>query len=235
METRHTRETLFISEIFYSVQGEGRLTGVPSVFVRTSGCNLRCRWCDTPHTSWSAEGASMRLEDVVEQVAAHRTARHVVITGGEPMLAPALPRLSSQLRSRGYHVTIETAGTVHQEVGADLFSISPKTSNSTPDDALWKARHDAARIHAATLRRLMAEGADYQLKFVVESESDMAEIERLAGELEADPSKVLLMPQGTDADALAAGSAWLVEACKRTGYRYCDRLHIRLFGNRRGT
>src|SRR2546421_5370438 len=86
-----------ISEIFYSIQGEGMLTGVPSVFVRTSGCNLRCTWCDTPYTSWIPEGADKTVEQIVAEVRAH-PARHVVVTGGEPMIAEHTTDLTEALR-----------------------------------------------------------------------------------------------------------------------------------------
>src|SRR5690348_3139656 len=100
-----------IAEIFYSLQGEGSLIGVPSVFVRTSGCNLRCSWCDTPYTSWHPEGAEQSLDEILGQVAAY-PARYVVVTGGEPMIAPEIVPLTERLRERGLHITIETAGTV---------------------------------------------------------------------------------------------------------------------------
>src|SRR5580692_3464109 len=87
-------QTMRISEIFYSVQGEGILAGVPSVFVRTTGCNLRCSWCDTPYTSWKPEGAEMSHNAILQRVAEFPAARHVVITGGEPMIAPGIAELS---------------------------------------------------------------------------------------------------------------------------------------------
>ncbi|HXU50202.1 MAG TPA: 7-carboxy-7-deazaguanine synthase QueE, partial [Candidatus Binatia bacterium] len=117
-----------ISEIFYSVQGEGMLTGVPSVFVRTSGCNLRCTWCDTPYTSWQPEGEERTIDSIVREVNGYNAA-HVVITGGEPMIAPAIAELTQALTQ---HITIETAGTVFVDVRCDLMSISPKLANSTP-------------------------------------------------------------------------------------------------------
>ncbi len=129
-----------IAEIFRSLQGEGRLTGVESVFVRTSGCNLRCRFCDTRYASWEPEGDYFSVEEVVALV--ERTARepaaagavldHVVVTGGEPMIVPELVPLCAELRRRGMHITIETAGTRYQPVECDLMAVSPKLSNSTP-------------------------------------------------------------------------------------------------------
>src|SRR6187399_3105618 len=103
-----------ISEIFFSVQGEGKLTGVPSVFIRTTGCNLRCHWCDTPYTSWRPEGGPRELSDIISAVRAHLHARHVVLTGGEPMIAPHIDQLLSALSDLKYHLTVETAGTVYR-------------------------------------------------------------------------------------------------------------------------
>ena len=118
-----------VAEIFYSIQGEGRLAGVPSTFVRTSGCNLRCRWCDSPYTSWEPQGESLSVAEVLARVGTH-PARHVVVTGGEPLLAPGIEELCAGLRQRPYHVTIETAATVFKPVACDLASLSPKLSNS---------------------------------------------------------------------------------------------------------
>jgi 7-carboxy-7-deazaguanine synthase len=101
---------LRIAELFYSIQGEGALVGVPSFFIRTSGCNLRCSWCDTPYTSWRPEGVEMGLDRILDEVRAHPT-RHVVVTGGEPMIAPEILPLTQKLRDRA-HITVETAGTV---------------------------------------------------------------------------------------------------------------------------
>src|SRR6187401_901216 len=102
---------MLISEIFYSVQGEGELTGVPSVFVRTSGCNLRCTWCDTPYASWNPEGQEMSVSEIVAEVLEH-PAQFVVLTGGEPMIAKGIRELADALHAAGKHITIETAGTV---------------------------------------------------------------------------------------------------------------------------
>src|SRR5580704_17941009 len=94
-------QTMRISEIFYSVQGEGILAGVPSVLVRTSGCKLRCSWCDTPYTSWKPEGEDLTLDAIIDRATAFPAARHVVITGGEPMIAQGVAELSERLRARG--------------------------------------------------------------------------------------------------------------------------------------
>lgn len=229
-------DALYISEIFCSVQGEGVLVGQPSVFVRTSGCNLRCRWCDTPYTSWEAEGRTVPLAAVLAEVARHEAVRHVVVTGGEPMIAKGVDALVAALREAGYHITIETAGTVFRDLPVDLWSISPKLADSTPrDDAGgWRARHEASRHRPDVVRAMMA-SAPYQLKFVVSSPADLDEIEALVGEVGADRGRVLLMPQGTTVEALDACATWLVPLCIARGYRFCDRTHVRLFGNTPGT
>ena len=224
-----------ISEIFYSIQGEGMLTGVPSVFVRTSGCNLRCAWCDTPYTSWSPEGSEMTLEDILAAVRTY-PARYAVVTGGEPMIAPDIIRLTERIRHLGLHVTIETAGTVYHPVACDLMSISPKLLNSTPSEregGKWAAQHERLRYQPEVLKKLMAE-YEYQLKFVVASADDMPEIARLLEETAADRSRVILMAEGTTSDAIRGRAPWLTEICKREGFRYSPRLHIDLWGNRRG-
>src|SRR3974390_456472 len=159
-----------IAEIFHSIQGEGTLVGVPSVFVRTSGCNLRCSWCDTPYTSWQPEGEERSVSSIVDEVSSYG-ASHVVITGGEPMIAPQIEELTEELATRlAMHITIETAGTVDAPVRCDLMSISPKLANSTPvtrDGGRWAERHERLRIQPEVLRSLL-ESYPYQLKFVIE-------------------------------------------------------------------
>jgi len=223
---------LKIAELFYSIQGEGSLVGVPSFFIRTSGCNLRCRWCDTPYTSWNPEGVDMSIEQIVDETRAH-PARHVVVTGGEPMIAPEILPLTSRLREAGMHITIETAGTVFHPVACDLMSISPKLANSTPQGE-WSARHDRVRIQPEVLAELMSR-YEYQLKFVVADPQDLEEIRALVETLEAPADRVILMPEGTDAARLHERALWIAEICKEEGYRFSPRLHVDLYGNRRGT
>ncbi len=225
-----------ISEIFYSLQGEGSLVGVPSVFVRTSGCNLRCVWCDTPYSSWSPEGEEMGVADIVAEVRRYPSARHVVLTGGEPMIAPGIVALTEQLSARRYHITIETAGTVFEPVQCHLMSISPKLSNSTPHDrehGRWAAQHDRLRIQPGILKDLCAT-YPHQLKFVVMNPSDLEEITELLRTIESNASAVVLMPEGRDSATLRERSLWLAEVCKERGYRFSPRLHVDLWGDRRG-
>jgi len=220
-----------IAEIFYSLQGEGSLLGVPSVFVRSSGCNLRCSWCDTPYTSWQPEGDEIPVDEIVARVLAY-PARHAVLTGGEPMIQPQLVPLSLALRKAGWHITIETAGTVDSDVACDLMSISPKLANSTPAGD-WAIRHENTRINLPVLRTLMARCA-YQLKFVVAAPEDMVEIRSLVATLGADPGHVILMPEGRSPDLLRERSLWLAPICLEHGYRLSPRLHVDLWGDRRG-
>jgi len=231
---------MLISETFYSVQGEGSLVGVPSVFVRTSGCNLRCTWCDTPYASWQPEGTEMSVEEIVAIVQREPT-RYVVVTGGEPMIAKGMPKLLAQLRAAGKHITIETAGTIApQGVACDLASISPKLAHSTPSEAkagkAWVEKHECLRLQSEVLREWCA-NYDCQLKFVVATEADVDEVRAVVASIgvPVPPEKILLMPEGITQEALRARQAWLVEVCKRTGWRYSPRLHIDLFGNKRGT
>ena len=231
---------MLISEIFHSLQGEGQLAGVPSVFVRTSGCNLRCNWCDTPYASWQPEGRPMEVDEIVAEVAKH-PAKHVVLTGGEPMVAPGIHELAFQLQERGYHITIETAATVPPRgIACDLASLSPKLAHSAPDarlDDTWRRKHEELRWQPAVVADWIAAAPDYQLKFVVSSEADVAELETMLRETDCviPPSKVLLMPEGVTVEALRARAGWLGELCKVRGYRYAPRLHIELYGNTRGT
>jgi len=221
-----------ISEIFYSVQGEGILAGVPSVFIRTSGCNLRCSWCDTPYTSWKPEGEDLSIDEVFDRATAFTAARHVVITGGEPMIASGVVELSARLRTRGLHVTFETAGTVFAPVACNLMSISPKLANSTPE-GVFHDRHDQLRLQPEVLQRL-TQNYDYQLKFVVAQQSDLAELKTIAALVKAPADKIILMPEGITSEALTERGAWIAELCKQHGYRFGPRLHVYLYGNRRG-
>ena len=224
-----------ISEIFYSIQGEGMLAGTPSVFLRTSGCNLRCTWCDTPYTSWKPEGEDRPMGGILADVRRH-WATHVVVTGGEPMIQEDVVPLTARLKDFGLHITIETAGTVYQPVACDLMSISPKLAHSTPhrrEGGRWAAQHERLRYQPEVLKKLMA-GYAYQLKFVVAAPEDLKEIEKMVTEIEADRGRVILMPEGTDAQTLYERARWLVDICKNTHFRYGPRLHIDLYGNERG-
>ena len=226
-----------IAEIFYSIQGEGRLIGVPSVFIRTSGCNLRCVWCDTPYTSWKPQGEERSVNEILAEVKS-RPAKHVVVTGGEPLLAHEIEELTHGLKHEGFHITIETAATIFKPVTCDLMSMSPKLSNSTP----WKrARGRFAKMHAEHRMNLLViqefiDCYDYQLKFVADKRQDLSEIEKVLANLErVERSRVLIMPQGRTKKELRERAPWIVGLCKKHGFSYTPRLQIELWGNRRGT
>ena len=236
------RDSIPVSETFTSIQGEGKLTGVPSFFIRVSGCNLRCTWCDTPYASWNPDGRAVEIDALVREARASGT-RHVVLTGGEPMMFPQISALARRLKDAGFHITIETAGTIDRDdVPCDLMSISPKLASSTPfpgdprdPSGAWAERHEARRINPAALSALSRRAPDVQYKFVVSAAPDIAEIESIVALLPPrDPCDVLLMPEGV-APPSADLKSLVVRECLRKGWRYCTRLHLDLFGNRRGT
>jgi 7-carboxy-7-deazaguanine synthase len=222
-----------ISEIFQSIQGEGPFAGTESVFVRTSGCNLRCWFCDTPYTSWQPEGIERSAADVLDEVLA-LDVEHVVLTGGEPMLLAECESLTRSLSEQGRFITVETAGTVFLPVAANLMAISPKLSNSTPLGDPWSVRHDATRNNPDVIRRLLA-AYNSILKFVVDTPDDLDEIERWLGPFAARPDQIWLMPQARSAQEIAEKEDWLTAAASQRGFSYSPRLHIQKFGNVRGT
>ncbi len=238
-------DRVLVSETFVSLQGEGMLTGVPSWFCRLSGCNLRCRWCDTPYASWNPEGEKRTVGSLVEECLASGV-RHAVLTGGEPMIFPQLAPLTQALAERGVHITIETAGTVDRgDIAFDLMSLSPKLSNSTPVNdgrdplGTWAQRHEARRIDLAALQALVDRsgegGRARQFKFVVTGPADLAEIDELLGRLRGVAAgEVFLMPEGVTVPD-PASVRWVVELCLARGWRYGHRLHIELFGDTKGT
>lgn len=234
---------LRIAERFVSVQGEGLLAGTPSSFVRVAGCNLRCVWCDSPGTSWQPAGTP----EAIDAIAAwcRDGPRHVVLTGGEPLLFSESIELVERLRRDGRHVTVETAGTVAQPgLRCDLVSLSPKLAHSVPRaDAVWGPRHEARRFVPETVVALQQAGP-WQLKLVVRATDDavlaedvqevehMLEVLRLRG---ADRERVLLMPECIDRTRLPHDYARLVPVCAARGFRLGPRLHIEIFGHCPGT
>jgi len=258
-----------IAEIFRSIQGEGRLTGTESIFVRTSGCNLRCGYCDTPYASWTPEGEDLSVATILGRIDRLRQSEpsvrqafqpdcecgkrdspifadtkirtvpptHIVLTGGEPMLFAELIPLSASLHAQGWHITIETSGTLYLPVVCDLMSISPKLSNSAPPpefDAQWTWRHTRNRHAPEVIRQLTTE-YDYQLKFVIDQIEDCREVETYLAEFpEIEHGRVMLMPQGIDAPSLAEKSAWLEPYCIQRGFQFCPRRQVEWFGAERG-
>jgi len=224
-----------IADLFHSIQGEGKLSGVPSVFVRASGCNLRCIWCDTPYASWNPEGDDVPIDQIVQRVLEFQT-KHVVVTGGEPMIMPDVAELCEALKQHDLHITIETAATVFKPLKLDLASLSPKLSNSTPRRTRFEESHERQRINFGVIQQFIDSSPDFQLKFVVSSERDLDEINKILKLVRNwKPSDVQLMPEGTDQPSLESRAGWIADICKQTGFRYCPRLHIALFGNARAT
>ena len=226
-----------IAEIYQSRQGEGMLTGVPSVFIRASGCNLRCWFCDTPYASWSPEGEDLPVDEIAGR-ALEFDCGHVVLTGGEPMLFAELIPLCQRLRDAGRHLTIETAGTLYLPVACDLMSISPKLAGSGPSvqqDPHWNLRHERSRHVPEVIRRLVRE-YEYQVKFVVDSPEDTRQVEQYLFELpEIDRRRVALMPQGRDARELEERARWLEPYCRTHQFTFCPRRQIEWYGLVRGT
>jgi 7-carboxy-7-deazaguanine synthase len=222
------------SEIFYTIQGEGKLIGVPSVFFRTSYCNLRCVWCDTPYTSWRPENKQITVAEAVEAITQYNC-KHVVITGGEPFVqGRELTELCHELDRRGHHITIETNATIFAPAAAHLISMSPKLRNSNPpSDNRFFRMHERGRIRADVIRRFL-ERYECQVKFVVDSPDDIKEISALGAEIPIPAEVIILMPQGMTPEELRPKQEWLIELCKAHGYRYSPRVHVDIWGNRRG-
>ena len=236
-----------VNEIFCSLQGEGKLAGVPSVFIRTSGCNLRCWFCDSYHTSWEPTGEVLSVDNIVEEVLSFEKANHVVLTGGEPMIHSESEKLLEALSNHGYHTTVETNGTIFRETSIDLASISPKLASSTPTaerdpkgEGQWETRHEERRINIEIIAHLI-EAYDSQLKFVVTGADDMAEIEtvieniRDESETSVADDDILLMPEGRTQNDLDSTRNETAKLAMEHGYRYTPRLHVTLWNDAPGT
>jgi len=223
---------MVIAETFSSIQGEGMLAGIPSFFIRTSGCNLRCSWCDTPYTSWRPEGQRRSVRELIA-AATVASLRYVVITGGEPLLQRELGDLARGLAANAHHITVETAGTLTPEFDCHLLSVSPKTSNSDPEGR-FRERHRDLRANLAPLQRLLARHPEHQLKFVVQGEGDIGEILAMVELLGVVRHRVLLMPEGRTAGEVAVRAPAVARLCMQHGFRYTPRLHLDLFGSGRG-
>jgi 7-carboxy-7-deazaguanine synthase len=151
-------ERLLVNEIFYSIQGESTFAGLPCVLVRLTGCQMRCRWCDTPYSFY--QGKWMTLAKVLEEVAGHGCPL-VEITGGEPLLQPGVHALMQKLCDSGYRVLLETGG------GLDIAPVDPRVHRIV--DVKCPGSGEAERNHWANLDRLRP---DDQLKFVLAGRSD---------------------------------------------------------------
>ena len=239
-------------EIFYSIQGEGKSMGLPSVFVRTSLCNLHCIWCDTDYTwnwtgtrfqhandakpgytkfdkkSWIAQCA---IEDVAAAVAQY-PCRNVILTGGEPMLQqPTLVQLMRLLRRTdpNYHFEVETNGTLlptpEFQEQINQYNVSPKLENSNNSRKL-REKPAVYRFFAADVRALF--------KFVLAEKTDLEEVLQLMTQYSIPAEKIWLMPEGNTRQKLLQRRRWLVEVCKQYNFRYTDRLHVQIWGSRKG-
>lgn len=217
------------------MQGEGFLAGVPSVFIRLSGCALRCRWCDTKYAWNEDSGDEKGIEDIVAEVSCW-PCDYVVITGGEPMINPHLPQLVQALKNIDTHITIETSGIAYiPDLQCDLMSISPKLSNTTPQDEKLRAIHENSRLDLAVLGELI-EHYNYQLKFVVEDESDLLEIEKTLVRLgNVDYDRVMLMPQAITREEYVEKSQMVADLCKSSGFIFSQRLQVLLWNNQKGS
>ena len=234
-------------EIFFSLQGEGKNQGTPSVFVRTSRCNLYCSWCDTPYT-WNWRGSAYVHENTKKFDLAAETVeldavaaaswvlrwpcRRLVLTGGEPLLqASECVRLIQHLRSVDvkYVVEVETNGTLvpppELDAIVDQYTVSPKLSNSGVERSL-RLRHEALEVLARSPKSVF--------KFVVGDAADAEQVEQLEAKYEINPDRIYLMPQGTTPVRLEGLRPSIATACLARGYRFSDRLHIHLFGNQPG-
>jgi len=223
-----------ISEIFYSIQGEGINLGKPSVFIRLYYCNLYCSWCDTKYT-WENQSKAienidyflMDEKEIIDKIKQFNT-KNLVITGGEPLLHQTkLIELVKALN--GYYVEIETNGTIIPKKElvelVNLFTVSPKLSNS---DVKYEHRiRKEALTYFSNLDKCV-------FKFVIKDEKDIEEVLSLAKEFNIKSEKIMLMPEGTDEETIISRSRWLVELCKAHNFRYSPRIHIILWGNKRG-
>lgn len=232
--------------IFYTVQGEGKFVGYPTVFVRLSGCNLRCAWknkdgtlttCDTPHTSFNPEkNNKMDVGDIVDKVLAHNC-KHVVITGGEPYFQKEVVELIDCLYLHDKHVTVETNGTIFRSSLPAYHSISLKLSSSSAHPELG-AKHEKQRFKLESILEFVRMGS-YQFKFVVNDENDEKEIMDIVAQIEKATEvniseHIWIMPQGISAEQLDAKMLWAIDLCKKHGWKLSDRLHIRIWGHQKG-
>lgn len=224
---------MHISEIYASIQGEGEYTGTPSVFVRTTGCNLRCWFCDTPFTSWDPTGTHLSVDAILAEVDPLE-GKHIVITGGEPLLQSEVVPLCAALEESGRFVTIETAGTVFRPAPAGLMSISPKLHNSTPTaerSEFWSRKHEELRHRPDVIRKFLSEYR-CQFKFVIDQPCDVSAVGRYLTEFpDIDRTTVWLMPQAVTREELSEKSDWIRDAAISEGYCFSSRWQIEQFGN----
>jgi organic radical activating enzyme len=228
-----------VSEIFFSIQGEGTNAGMPAVFLRLDLCNLRCGYCDTKYTwdwenyEYDKEVLEMSIEEVEREITKFEC-NHLVLTGGEPLIqqreaAILISRLKKD--NGGFSVEVETNGTMLPDIAfvqcVDQWNVSPKLSNSA---------NSLEKREVAKCYDFFARGVNNAyFKFVVKSQEDILEVESLAKKYGLPTSRVLLMPMATSPGILKKRSKLVIDACKERGYRYSPRLQIELWGSKRGT
>ena len=235
-----TALTIVYSECFKSIQGEGKFMGIPSVFFRTSGCNLRCWFCDTPYTSHTPEVNKFGMEDAVKEILSHNC-EHVVITGGEPFIQrQQLKVLCGRLRKHQKYTTIETNGTIYFDVNANFISISPKLIGSQPRSEQcgkkWQKMHNDRRLNSDALKKFV-DRTNYQMKFVVTKdgyEDVIKEIQEIQNQFRIPNYKIYLMPEGTTDLELKSTQQLTIDACLKYNWNYSDRIHVRLWNDKRG-
>lgn len=217
------------------MQGEGPNIGKPAVFLRLAICNLRCQWCDTKYTwdwdnyDYDAEVKDVRLDDVEKEILSYKC-KHLVVTGGEPMLQQrALSQLLQNLKSKGFYVEIETSGTIlptnYMVELIDQWNVSPKLENS---GNLVNQREKPECY------RFFRDLPNSYLKYVIQDPKDVREVQELINEYDLPREKIILMPEATTREQLEERSQWLTEVCKQYGYRFTTRLQIELWGSKRG-
>ena len=213
-----------ISEIFYSIQGEGLLASRPSVFIRLAGCPLQCNYCDTEYALDAKAGTKMSIDEIMEKVMKY-SPRYAVITGGEPMISPHISLLCEKIKELNIHITIETAGIKFlPDLACNLMSISPKISNA------YNSQQDKNRYLKIDQLKELTENYDYQLKFVMEKIEDIAEVHQIVNDLkDIDCSKVLLMPQARNVSEYMEKGPLIVELCEANGFTFSPRLQL-IFG-----
>lgn len=259
-----------VIEIFYSIQGEGRYVGTPSIFMRVSGCNLRCVFkgsiCDTPYSSFNPEKSKYEnnqqiLDDILKLLEKNPQA-DLVVTGGEPLLyQDELTWLFGQLMDEypELNITVETNGTIIPKNNfadyVDLFSVSPKLSTSvdTNHDVLITKeqveRHNNTRINITALARFYYLQSVF--KFVYSGPECVDEIKDLHKSIVdywnkkpmfSDSDLILsnlqdstyLMPEGITQEQLNNSREECVNVCLEQGWKFTDRLHITIWGDKRG-
>ena len=221
-----------VSEIFESIQGEGRLAGVPSLVVRLAGCDLACRWCDTAHAHDRNEGRNLSVAELLDELAGY-DGDHVVVTGGEPLLADELPLLLDGLKGQARHTTLETSATQFRRLYCDLVSISPKLANSTPSGP-QADDHEKHRLNIPAIQQFI-DRHDYQLKFAIHDEADLDEVNDILSRLNGvDRAKVLLMPIAATKDHYRCKAPVVAQLCIDHGFRFSPRLQVQLWGRTRG-